>query len=577
MKFKKFLSMVLAAAMALSLAVPASAAKPAKNTQPAVSSEKTITLKGEQTGTEFDYAKECWSTWQNVVFLGGANENSTDEEVSAWHLVYTDKKGIDNDLKSMKLTFDNSEVYEWNWNIGLSTNGSGKNPGWMVVAPAGWGRIDVDQSFVVTTSSKNVQFNISGYYEAGSKPVEPDEPVDPDDGKVSAEFQITKYLNEYGAPGAGFVFDIISVETNEIVGTMTSDADGEAKTELSVAPGKYIIREQVDANEYMPVSDIVVIVDENGNATFDDTAFDGTITNVQWGKLEYTKPEVTEEYTEIWHELAYDKFTSVETLVSATGCTPGGKDYTCTENHGVLPDCVVEHGAHTNGFTWLKFDKTQLQTETKGVNIGISDKNRDIPDVAPENPWEEPVAPYYNVRIVGNDLVVTSNLKNFVARVYNLQADIEFNPKAHSGDNKQITVPLTNIGDQFYLFLHVANKDGYEYKDATTAYHTGGTVERECERPYAGTVIVTVTDEAGKTITDLDKMAPGEYTVTVTANGQTLDTRTVTVKPGETTTVTFPDNLTVQGSDEYWCAKENCENHTKHDQNYYVPATPVEP
>lgn len=562
MKCKKLISMLLALVMMMALVVPAGAAKPSKGASQAASAEKTINLKGEQTGTEFNYDKECWSTWRNVIFLGGANENSTDEEVSAWHLVYTDKKGVNNDLKRMKLTFDNGEVYEWSWNVGLSTNGSGNNPGWMVVAPARYGKIDVANSFIVTTSSKNVQFNISGYYQAGSKPVEPDEPEDPDDGKVSAVFQITKYLNKFGAAGEGFTFDIIPVVDGvegEFVGSMTSDANGAAKITLDVAPGRYIIREQVDADEYMPVSDVYVTVDENGNAIFDDTTFDGTITNVQWGKLEYTTPEVTEKYNEIWHELAYNKFTRVETLVSATGCTPGGKNYTCTENHGVLPDCVVEHGAHTNGFTWLKFDKTQLQTETKGVNIGISDKNRDIPDVAPENPWEEPVAPYYNVRIVGDDLVVTSNLKNFVARVYNSQADIEFSPKAHSGDNKQITVPLTDIGNQFYLFLHVANKDGYQYKDATTAYHTGETVKRECERPYTGTVTFTVKNAAGEEVTNFDKMAPGEYTVTVTANGQTLDTQTVTVSPGGTTTVTFHNNLTVQGADEYHCANPDCD------------------
>lgn len=69
----------------------------------------------------------------------------------------------------------------------------------------------------------------------------------------------------------------------------------------------------------------------------------------------------------------------------------------------------------------------------------------------------------------------------------------------------------------------------------------------------------TVTDEAGKTVTGLTKVAPGEYTVTVTANGQTLNTQTVTVNPGETTTVSFPGNLTVQGADEYHCANSDCD------------------
>ena len=45
----------------------------------------------------------------------------------------------------------------------------------------------------------------------------------------------------------------------------------------------------------------------------------------------------------------------------------------------------------------------------------------------------------------------------------------------------------------------------------------------------------------------------------MTANGETLNTQTVTVYPGQTTTVTFPGNLTVQGANEYHCANPGCD------------------
>ena len=556
MKIKKLLSMALAAAMALSLAAPAAAAKPAKNDKTAVSSESTITLKGKQSGTEFEYDKECWSTWKNVIFLGGANGNSTDEEVSAWHLVYTDKKGVNNDLKSMKLTFDNGEVYEWSWNVGLSTNGSGNNPGWMVVAPASYGKIDVAKSFIVTTSSKNVQFNISGYYEAGSKPAEPDEPVEPDDGKVSAVFQITKYLNEHGVPGAGFVFDIISAETGETVGSMTSDKDGLAVIDLSVAPGKYIIREQVDADEYMPMSDIVVIVDENG-AKFEDETFDGIITNVQWGKLEYTTPKVTEKYNELWHTPVYEeiKYDESQTMVS----------------NKILTDDYSEKGIEyfgfdgiKNEFTYMKINKDVLAQQPDGVNVAVSMKKHDVPVLAPVKPWEDPEFANYNIKIVGDELIVTSNLVPFRVRM-TTEKPTQQNlfTGTHEGttyEPKAYDLPILTDGTvakTFYLGVHYACMG---YTSAHILDCDGeNLIERECMRPYTGTVTVTVTDEAGKAVTDLTKMVPGEYTVTVTANGQTLDTQTVTVDPGKTTTVTFPGNLTVQGTDEYHCANPDCD------------------
>lgn len=458
MKIKKFLSIALTAAMALSLAAPAAAARPAKKDKTAASSESIITLKGEQSGTEFEYDKECWSTWKNVIFLGGANGNSTDEEVSAWHLVYTDKKGVNNDLKSMKLTFENGEVYEWSWDAGLSANGSGNNPGWMVVAPASYGRIDVAKSFIVTTSSKNVQFNISGYYEAGSKPVEPD---------------------------------------------------------------------------------------------------DDSITNIQWGKLEYTTPEVTEEYNELWHTPVYEdiKYDKSQTMVS----------------NKILTDDYSKKGIEyfgfdgiTNEFTYMKINKDVLAQQPDGVNVAVSMKKHDVPVLAPAKPWEDPELANYNIKIVGDELIVTSNLVPFRVRMttenptqQNLftgeHEGTTYEPKAYDLP----TLADGTVAKTFYLGVHYACMG---YTSAHILDCDGeNLIKRECTRPYTGTVTVTVTGAAGKAVTDLNKMAPGEYTVTVTASGQTLNTQTVTVNPGETAAVTFPGNLTVQGADEYHCANPDCD------------------
>lgn len=569
MKFKKFLSMALAAAMALSLAVPASAAKPAKNTQPAASSEKTVTLKGEQTGTEFDYDKECWSTWQNVVFLGGANENSTDEEVSAWHLVYTDKKGINNDLKSMKLTFDNGEVYEWNWDIGLSTNGSGNNPGWMVVAPASYGKINVANSFIVTTSSKNVQFNISGYYQAGSKPVEPDEPVDPDDGKVSAVFQITKFLNDMYTFGVGFTFEVVDAE-GTVVATMTSDENGvAASANVDVAPGQYTIRETgLNLDKYEAVEPIEVEVDEYGNVAYPvvgDNEVD-YIVNYELGALDVSKPTVMQKYDELWHTPVYAEAegdTRVSRILSD------------------LPDYITGDTYSQNKHTYLTINAAALANDPDGATIRIakSDSNNTLfPDIAPENPWEDPIPLTYNLKIVDNKLVVNSTLPNFGFAVYGPEDTIKgngdfggFGPKHESdAENPQANtyikswaLPKLDANGNFRFLIHYACP-GYT-TSKVIGCTPGAILPHECERVIdPDQVTVTVKNAAGEEVADLDKLPHGKYTVTVSVGDEVVDSQTVTVDPGETATVTFDEPLYMEKdtNEYYFCKNPNC--------NYYV-------
>ena len=560
MKCRKLISMLLALIMMMALVVPAGAAKPAKNkgNTPAAQAIPVDKIESDdprkpivESGAEIDtagypaiYIKQA----NDIAIIVPAGDKRTDADIIA------EAAASDNSLN--KQDKGTTTVIRGNGSVWLH-----KNKTTLVTVE--------DGILTVVGPISHIDFG-------GGKPAPefPTEPEDPDDGKVSAVFQITKYLNEYGAAGEGFVFDIIPVVDGvegESVGSMTSDANGEAKITLDVAPGKYIIREQVDADEYMPVSDVYVTVDENGKATFNDTTFDGTITNVQWGKLEYTTPEVTEKYNEIWHKMLYAENEAPSTLVSLINAANGANLDT---------DVVLDKGAKGNGFTWLKIDKSAL--ETKGLTIGIADSSKqdkatsitnwNIPasEVAPEKPWEDGVAPYYNLQIVDGKLVVSSNLKNFAAGVYASEdaivtapGQIGENPKGHIGDAKEKTIDLSAMGDQFYFILHVANEGNFKYLDANKPIGCNGEKEnlisRECKRPYTGTVTVTVQNTAGEEVTNFDKMAPGEYTVTVTANGQTLDTQTVTVSPGETTTVTFPNDLTVQGADEYHCANPDCD------------------
>ena len=58
---------------------------------------------------------------------------------------------------------DNGDLQgEFNWYCcdGFSRNAGGKNPGWVIVAPASWG---VPSGFVDQTAGKNGQFNISDW------------------------------------------------------------------------------------------------------------------------------------------------------------------------------------------------------------------------------------------------------------------------------------------------------------------------------------------------------------------------------------------------------------------------------
>jgi hypothetical protein len=125
---------------------------------------QVIYLKG--TGSNFDSAG-----WVNTFELGGALP-ATCSSPSIWHLVYT---GDDfSAVESMKLTFTNGEEFNWTPAMGPSTNNGGGNPSWIIIAPCDWviayvnsGNNNESESFLTTSESGNINFNISGFNAGG--------------------------------------------------------------------------------------------------------------------------------------------------------------------------------------------------------------------------------------------------------------------------------------------------------------------------------------------------------------------------------------------------------------------------
>jgi hypothetical protein len=138
-----------------------------------ISTAQTVYLKGS--GSNFNKGG-----WENLFFAGFEDEEAYDAYLekgntpNVWHLVYSGK--VIQSVTSMQVTFTNGVVFKWDPNMGFSVNGGSNNFGWVIVAPYDWTIAYIDKgnnnnsdSFVVTTETSNVQFNISGF-QAGGPP-----------------------------------------------------------------------------------------------------------------------------------------------------------------------------------------------------------------------------------------------------------------------------------------------------------------------------------------------------------------------------------------------------------------------
>lgn len=278
MKLKKFASVLLALVMMLALATPAYAA---------VNKDGTLQGIDKATGNSYQYSKDGyegnkgWSSWSDVIFLGDASKESTNEEVSAWHLVVAGGHSA-TEVKSMELTFENGS-YTWDGKT-FSKNGGDNINGWIVVAPKDWGDITYGKIDLQTV------FTISGYYKAGT-PIPGDET-----GETSTSFTLYKYVDEFGTLSSEqFDFKFYRVDENGekiLIDSPTLEyADGVYSYNFGskLEDGSYVIEEVLTAdqvNRYVEGKTLEFNV-INGEADFGENG--PSITNETKTVVEFAK------------------------------------------------------------------------------------------------------------------------------------------------------------------------------------------------------------------------------------------------------------------------------------------------
>jgi hypothetical protein len=253
---RKLISLALALSMILALAAPTLAA-------PATSD---IYLKGESKGN----FNEVWS---NIIYLGDMDNGY--EEYQVWHIVYTGelcvKKSnppvLTGEVTAMQLDFTigDGTKYVWNWvDAGrpVSINGGGNNYGWVIVAPLGWKLTSgnsVHKSFLTTTNTKNVNFNISNYNSFENPSIEIAK------SWVNLEGKEVQTGNT-GPNGEKALFDVYTSAAfySDPKGYPTwTGWDG---SKAKIAPGTYVVVEQ-EVNGYLPQDSKTITVKTNGGTT----------------------------------------------------------------------------------------------------------------------------------------------------------------------------------------------------------------------------------------------------------------------------------------------------------------------
>ena len=547
MKAKKFLALFLAAVMTMSLAIPAMAAKKVKGGKDQPAAVPAVTV------DKIEHTDKDGNPDPRLPLI----ENGAAIHTGKYEAIYIKQA---NDIVIWVKADDTrseAEIIAQAQSNDKSLNKAGKGTTTVIYGEGKvWLHKNKTTLVVVVNGILTVNGPISHIdFVGGDAPTEDELGGD---GKVSAVFTITKYLNVMGQAGEGFTFDILDSNEN-VVGNMTSDGDGVASAEFEADPGKYTIREtNLDLNKYEAVEGIEVTVTENGDVIFPDDNSGGQIDyiiNYELGELDVSKPTVKQKYDELWHELEYE-YSKEETRVS-----------------GVKADLPEGIGSeiYGNGFTLLWLNKEQLASNSEGVNIRIAysdPQNTPCFDIAPANPWEEAIPAVYNLKVDGNKLIVTSPLSNFGVATFTEMP--EKNP------NKYMVENVTGIGEYEYraecsipaenFLFYIHYKVGYD-TDTIIDCNPDSVVTRPCEREIdADDVVVTVKNSSGDEVTKLDKLPHGEYTVIVSVGDEIVDETTVTVNPGKTTEVTFDEPLYMEkGADEYHCSNLNC------------PALPVEP
>ena len=546
MKAKKFLALFLAAVMTMSLAIPAMAAKKVKGGKDQPAAVPAVTV------DKIEHTDKDGNPDPRLPLI----ENGAAIHTGKYEAIYIKQA---NDIVIWVKADDTrseAEIIAQAQASDKSLNKAGKGTTTVIYGEGKvWLHKNKTTLVVVVNGILTVNGPISHIdFVGGDAPTEDELGGD---GKVSAAFTITKYLNAMGDAGEGFTFDILDSDEN-VVGSMTSDESGTASATVDVAPGEYTIREtNLNSDKYEAVEDIKVTVTDKGQVIFpeDNGEEVNYIINYELGALEVGTPTVKQEYDELWHELEYE-YSKEETRVS-----------------GVKADLPEGIGSeiYGNGFTLLWLNKEQLASNSEGVNIGIAysdPRNTPCSDIAPANPWEEAIPAVYNLKVDGDKLIVTSPLSNFGVAT--------FTEMPKKNPNKDMVEDVTGIGEYEYraecsipaenFLFYIHYKVGYD-TDTIIDCNPDSVVTRPCEREIdADDVVVTVKNSSGDEVTEFDKLPHGEYTVIVSVGDEIVDETAVTVNPGKTTEVTFDEPLYMeQGADEYHCSNLNC------------PALPVEP
>lgn len=371
------------------------------------------------------------------------------------------------------------------------------------------------------------------------------------EGSTSSVLQITKFVNNAETKGMGFVFDIIPVNADGTEGNsiavMFTDENGEASTEdFFVAPGKYIIRERLDEDRYMPVDDIVVTVDDAGKVTYATDAYGfeiNSITNVEWASLDVLA-DVRYQYYEEYHKLVY-KYYEYDTLVAGINPKTGNL---------ALPAGMT--GSYLkNGMTYLTIDKSVFEGG-KEIELNIAQSNMTGGGKKGNtDKWNSPVVADKTFTLSLNDkgqLVVKSGLtadeSTFGAKVYPMSATVR-GPQDIKHDN-QTTYDLPK-GDTFKFFIHWEN----------TSYTLGEIIGCELDHKdlhdeaFSGELTMTVTNDATDDVLYngalglVEKVAPGSYTVELFADGEKIGSMAQCVlEPGMNGVARF-EEVVVWGED----------------------------
>ena len=547
MKAKKFLALFLAVVMAMSLAIPAMAAKKVKGGKDQPAAVPAVTV------DKIEHTDKDGNPDPRLPLI----ENGAAIHTGKYEAIYIKQA---NDIVIWVKADDTrseAEIIAQAQASDKSLNKAGKGTTTVIYGEGKvWLHKNKTTLVVVVNGILTVNGPISHIdFVGGDAPTEDELGGD---GKVSAAFTITKFLNGMNEFGEGFTFDIRDSE-GSVVGSMTSDESGTASATVDVAPGEYTIREtNLNPDKYEAVEDIKVTVTDKGQVIFpeDNGEEVNYIINYELGALEMGTPTVKQEYDELWHELKYE-YSEEETRVSSIAAG--------------LPEGISGETYGNNGFTLLWLNKTQLANNPEGVNIGIAysdPRNTPCFDIAPANPWEEAIPAVYNLKVAGNKLIVTSPLSNFGVAT--------FPEMPKKNPNKDMVEDVTAIGEYEYRaecsipaenFLFYIHYDVAYDTDTIIGCNPENVVTRPCEREIdADDVVVTVKNSSGDEVTKLDKLPHGEYTVIVSVGDEIVDETTVTVNPGKTTEVTFDEPLYMEkGADAYHCSNLNC------------PALPVEP